>query len=373
MKIAFIGQKGIPARNGGVEKYVENLAINLADKGQEVLVYNRKNYLPDKITDFKGVKIISLPGLRGKNFEAISYNFLACLDVLWRQVDIIHFQSVGPASLIWLVKLFKPRTRVIFTFHCQDYYHQKWGFFARLYLRLGEKIGCLLADKIITISKELTEYVGRRYHKNSIYIPNGADISKNLPVDEIRRWGLDKGNYIVYIGRLVRHKGVHYLIDAYQRLKTDKKLVIVGESAHTDDYVRELRALASANDNIIFIGNQTGQVLAELYSNAYLFIQPSESEGLSIALLEAMGYQTACLASDIRANLEALGQTGFFFTNTNINDLRDKLRFILDNPDKAEIKAVEACERVKKHYNWQDIIATILKVYNGSVLEKTAK
>lgn len=367
MKIAFIGQKGIPAKTGGVERYVERLATNLAASGQEVLVYSRFNDSSDRTHDFQGIKIINLPAWRGKNLEAISHTFLACLDVLHRDVDVIHFQSIGPASLMWLVKLFKPRVPIVFTFHCQDYYHQKWGFFARLYLRFGEKVGCSLADKIITISKELTEYVIREHRCDPIYIPNGANLSPKIPAQEITQWNLADKNYIAYIGRLVRHKGVHYLIDAYQQLKTDKKLVIVGEGAYTDDYVRELHAVAAGNPDIIFTGNQSGRALAELYSNAYLFVQPSESEGLSIALLESMGYKTACLASDIAANLEALGQTGFTFINTNVNDLRDKLRFILDNPEKAEIKAAEAYERVKKEFNWEDIARKVLEVYKSQV------
>ncbi|MFA5000290.1 MAG: glycosyltransferase family 4 protein [Patescibacteria group bacterium] len=363
MKIVFIGQKGIPARTGGVERYVESLASNLTALGQEVLVYSRKAYLPDKIKEYKGAKIITLPALRGKNFEAISHTFFACLDLLWRKVNIIHVQSVGPASLIWLIKLLKPRVPVIFTFHCQDYYHQKWGLFARLYLRFGEWIGCRLADKVITISKELTEYVGRRYGREAIYIPNGATPSEKVSVQEIRRWGLEGNDYFVYIGRLVRHKGVRYLIDAYKRLKTDKKLVIVGEGSYTDDYVRELHAAAEGDDRIIFTGNQTGRALAELYSNAYLFIQPSESEGLSIALLEAMGYKTACLASDIIANIEALGQTGFYFSNKNTDDLEAKLRIALENPEQVAAKAAEGYERIKQEFDWRDIAKKVLAVY----------
>ena len=259
MKIAFIGQKGIPARNGGVERYVESLATNLVNLNQEVFVYNRNNYLPEKITEYKGVKIINLPSCHSKNLEAISHTFLACRHVLRHKVDIIHFQSIGPASLIWLIKLFKPKSVVIFTFHCQDYYHQKWGLFARLYLKFGEKIGCKFADEIITISKELTEYVKNKYQRDSIYIPNGADLVDKLEAQEIKHWGLEAKNYIVYIGRLVRHKDIHNLIIAYEKLKTDKKLVIVGEGAFTDDYVNELHTLAIGNENIIFTGNQDGK------------------------------------------------------------------------------------------------------------------
>ena len=363
MKIAFIGQKGIPAKTGGVERYVERSAVNLAAAGQEVFVYSRNGYLPERLKEYKGVKIINLPGLRGKHFEAISHTFFACLDLIFRRVDVIHFQSIGPASLMWIVKLFKPKTPIVFTFHCQDYYHQKWGWFARLYLRCGERIGCALADRIITISKELTEYVPREFHKNSLYIPNGAAIMGKTPVREIRRWGLEGNDYFVYIGRLVRHKGIQYLIDAYKRLQTDKKLVIVGDGAYTDDYVAELHASAAGHENIIFTGNQTGRTLGELYSNAYLFVQPSESEGLSISLLEAMGYQTACLVSDIRANLEALGEAGFVFANKNVDDLKIKLQAALDSPEAVVTKAADGRQRVKQEFNWEDIAQDVARVY----------
>lgn len=369
MKIVFIGQKGIPAKNGGVERYVESLALNLAEQGQEVFVYSRKNYSLG-LKEYKGVKIISLPSLPGKNFEAISHTFMACLDVLFRKVDVIHFQSIGPASLLWLVKLLKPRTPVVFTFHCQDYYHQKWGGFAKWYLKFGEKVGCLWADKIIVISKELNNYVKNNYKKEAVYIPNGASLNELMPVREIRGFGLEGNDYLVSVSRLVRHKGIQYLIAAYKQLKTDKKLVIVGDGAYTDDYVRELHDLAKGNDNIIFTGNQSGRALAELYSNAYAFVQPSESEGLSIALLEAMSYGRPCVVSDIEANKEALGNTGLIFKDKDVNDLKDKLEYLLNNSNQANTFGAAALERVKLEYNWKNIVASVQKVYNELTLKK---
>lgn len=369
MKIAFIGQKGLPAQNGGVERYVESLALNLVEKGQEIFVYSRRKYSLG-LKEYKGVKIISLPSLPGKNCEAITHTFLACLDLLFRKVDVIHFQSIGPASLLWFVKLLKPRTPIVFTFHCQDYYHQKWGRLAKWYLKFGEKVGCLWADKIIVISKELRAYVAKTYRQEAVYIPNGATVNGIMPVREIRRWGLEENNYLVAISRLVRHKGLQYLIAAYKNLKTDKKLVIVGDGAYTDDYVRELHESAQGNDNIIFTGNQSGRTLAELFSNAYAFIQPSESEGLSIALLEAMSYGRACLVSDIEANKEALADTGLTFVNKNIKDLQDKLEYLLAQPETVMQFGLAAKERVAAEYNWLSIVDQVEKVYNKLTLKK---
>jgi len=366
MKIAFIGQKGIPAKNGGVEKYVESLALQLVRNGQEVLVYSRRNY-SQEIKEYKGIKIIPLPTLPGKNFEAISQTFFACLDLMRRKVDVIHVHSIGPASLILFIKILKPRTPIVFTFQCQDYYHQKWGRLARWYLKFGEKIGCLYADKIITISAELSRYTLEKYKKQSIYIPNGSSINEKTPVRDIRRWGLNEENYFVSISRLVRHKGIHYLIEAYKQLNTDKKLVIVGDSSYTDDYVQELYSLAGDNPNIIFTGNQTSHILRELYSNAFVFVQPSESEGLSLALLEAMSYARPCLVSDIEANTVAIKSAGYVFVNKDVTDLKNKLQLILDNPAEAKAKGEQALERVRKEYNWEDISAKILDIYKSVI------
>jgi len=366
MRIAFIGQKGMPTQNGGVEIYAENLAINLVKRGHEVLTYSRR-YYSGGLKEYKGVRIISVPSWRGKNFEAITNTFFACLDLAFRKVDVINVQAIGPASLIWLLKILKPRTPIIFTFHCQDYHQKKWGAFARAYLKFGERVGCRLADKVITTSQVLNEYTKETYNLDPIYIPYGAFTPEKLPVRDIRRWGLEKDNYITYIGRLVRHKGVHYLIEAFKQIKTDKKLVIVGDSAHTDDYVAELRELAAGDDRIIFTGNQSGSVLKELFSNAYLFVQPSEYEGLSVALLEAMGWQLACLVSDIEQNREGIADCGVTFKNKDVADLRVKLSQLLEQPAEVSRLGQDAAERVKQEYNWNTIVLDIEKAYQAAI------
>jgi glycosyltransferase involved in cell wall biosynthesis len=369
MKIAFIGQKGIPAQTGGVERYVESLALNLAQAGQAVFVYSRFRY-SGRLKEYKGIHILPVISIPGKNLEAISQTFFACLSTAFRKFDVIHFQSIGPSSLLWLAKLLNPCTPIVFTFHCQDYYHQKWGSFARWYLKLGENIACHLADKIVAISKELEIYIAKNHRKESLYIPNGANLRERVAVQDIRRFGLEGDDYIVAISRLVRHKGLHHLIRAYQKIDSKKKLVIVGDSAHTDDYAEELRLLADNNPNIIFTGNQTGRPLAELFSNAHLFVQPSESEGLSISLLEAMSYGLPCLASDIPANKEALEDNGYFFQNASVDDLKEKLEKIL-SLDESELKekGEKAKNRVRQEYDWQGISQKILRLYKDLKVE----
>ena len=367
MKIAFIGQKGIPTKTGGVERYTENLALNMVRQGHEVFVYARSSYNTEKLTEYQGVKIITTPSLASKNLDAITSTFFACLDLIRRKYDIIHFQSIGPASLLWLAKIFSPRTKIVFTFHCQDYYHQKWGRFARLYLKFGEIIGNKLADEVLTVSKSLAIYARENYHNQAICIPSSAQINELLPANDIKQWNLEKDSYIVSIGRLIRHKGIHYLIEAYKNIKTDKKLVIVGDGAYTDDYVKELHDLAGDNQNIIFTGNQTGNTLKELFSNAVIFVQSSESEGLSFALIEAMSYARPCLVSDIDSNREALADTGVFFKDKDIKDLGEKLQNMLDKPELlAQIGSAELV-RVKNEYDAEKTTKQVLDLYNKTL------
>ena len=373
MKIAFIGQKGIPSRFGGVEKHVEDLSRRLAAGGHEVLVYTRPNYTDPNLKDFQGVKLISLPSIGTKHLDAITHTFRVILDVAFRQVDLIHFHSIGPSSLIWLVKLLKPNTPVIATFHAQCYYHQKWGSFARAYLKFGELVCVKLADRTIAVSRTLQRYAFEKYAQLIDYAPNGVEIFYPAATDRLAGWGLEANGYIVAVSRLVRHKGLHYLIQAYKELSTEKKLVIIGDGAYTDQYVEELKALAYGDERIIFTGNQTGEEMIQLFANAYLFVQPSESEGLSIALLEAMAFGRAVLISDIPENQEAAGEHSLVFKNKSIINLRERLLELISNPAIVMENGRANRERVREHYNWNEITAEIERVYQQALTENQAK
>lgn len=369
MKIAFIGQKGIPAKTGGVEKHVEEFLLHLAARQQTIYAYVRRGYAGD-LKEYKGIKLVALPFIKGKNVEAISHTLFSILHSAFYKFDIIHFQSIGPASLLWLAKLLHPRTPIVFTFHCQDYYHKKWGFLARWYLKIGEITGCRLSDQTLTISHALTSYSNEHYHNSPIYMPSGIIQSPILPVNQIRQWGLDKDNYIFAASRLIRHKGLHYLIKAYKELNLDKKLVIAGDSAYTDDYVKELKDLAAGDDNIVFVGHQGGSVLSELYANSYLFVQPSEYEGLSMGLLEAMSYGLPCLASDIPANLEAMNNLGLIFKDKDVDDLRDKLEYACQNKEELKKQGLALQKRTQEEYNWNKIADSVLDIYRNLLNKK---
>lgn len=363
MKIYFIGQKGIPSIGGGIETYVEGLATNLAARGEEVSVYTRPYYTPAKRRNYRGVRLISLPSVRTKHLDAITHCWRASWDVVRRDADIVYYQNIGPALTCWIPRLFS-KAKVVSIFQTEDYLHKKWGWFARLSLHLGEFLMILFSHEVIAVTRKMVDYIGRKHHRRAHLITNAVEVKKLAGSRQIKRlWGLERDNYIVSISRLVRHKRIHDLIQAYNGLRTRKKLVIVGGGAFTDDYVDELKTLAAGNKNIIFTGNQTGSVLAELFSNAYLFVQPSETEGLSLALLEAMSYKRAVLISDIEENLEAASGLAAVFRTGDIADLRDKLSKLLKRPALVREMGEEGRKRIVRNFSCSIISRDIQRLF----------
>ena len=376
MKIAFIGQKGIPAKSGGVEKHVEEIAIRLAEKDNDVFVYVRNNYTPKDLMEYKGVRLIHLPTISTKHLDAISHTFFATLHALFQDYDVIHYHSIGPTSLSFLIRIFKRKTALIATYHCQDYFHQKWNWLARTYLHFGEVITSIVPHKTIAVSKILGEYISKKFKKDPVVIPNGMNVFPTSGSQYLLKWNLQKSGYVLSVGRLIKHKGVAYLIEAFKNLEDkhltrDKKLVIVGDGFYTDNYVKELKDLARGRENIIFTGAQTGEALRQLFSHCYCFVQPSESEGLSLTLLEAMGYGKTILSSDIEENLQALNkEISFSFHSSDVNDLEQKLVFMINNPTLMKTMGEKAKDKAWEEFSWNKIVSQTETVYLNALSKK---
>lgn len=377
MKIAFIGQKGIPAVSGGVEKHVEKLAVHLVSQGQEVFVYVRDHYTDPRLAEYEGVKLIHLPSIRTKHLDTITHTLFATLHALFQPYDIIHYHSIGPSVLSIILRVFKPKARVIATFHSRDYFHKKWNRFARLCLRFAEYLTCVIPEKTIVISETLAEYAKERYRKNDfILIPNGADVAPETKPKLLQEWGLRPERYILSVSRLIEHKGIHYLIKAFQALERQNKvpnnfkLVIVGTHAETPEYEKYLQVMSEGCPNIVFLGEQRGEKLAAVFAHAALFVQPSEDEGLSVALLEAMGYGLCPIVSDIPANLEAIRNgCGVSFPSKDVEALERELAYYINRPEEAGLIGSLAKRRAEEEYSWEAIAKKTLETY-GDLLEK---
>lgn len=373
MKIALIGQKGIPALSGGVEKHVEKLATRLAAKGHGVYVYVRSHYTDPALTEYQGVTLIHLPSIRTKHFDALTHTFLATMHALFQDYDILHYHSIGPSVLSVIPRIFRPRTRVIATFHSRDYFHKKWNRIAQFLLQWAEKITCTVPEKTIVIGETLRQYAEAEYQKPFICIPNGAEVAHTTDTAALHQWKLRPQRYLLAVSRLVAHKGIHYLIKAFNELEDTNqipnnfKLVIAGAPANTEDYAAFLRFLIRHRPNVLLVGEQTGAALETLFSHAYLFVQPSEDEGLSIALLEAMGHGLMPVASNIPANREVVGETGALFPSQDVESLKKTLAYFLTRPNEVRDFGKRAEARVGAHYSWDAIAERTLEVYEEAV------
>ncbi len=368
-RVAMIGHKFIPSRDGGVEVVVSNLAPNLAEAGFDVTCYNRTNKQFKKLRktgalmkDYHGVHLVWTPTVDHRGLAAMTSSIIATVMASFSRVDLIHYHTEGPCVLCWLPRLFGKK--VVVTIHGLDHMRQKWGKFASAYIMQGEKAAVRHANSIIVLSRGVQEYFQEKYGRETVLIPNGIDPAEIRPASEItKQFGLASRDYILFLGRLVPEKGIHYLIKAYQMLHTDKKLVIVGGTSDTDDYVRQLYAMAGDTPNIIFTGFQEGIVAEELYSNSYLYVLPSDLEGMPLTLLEAMNYGCCCVTSDIGECADVMDGCGFTFPRGNVEALRETLQDLCDHPDRAEAYRNEARRVVSSKYTWQEITMQTDELY----------
>lgn len=366
MKIAMIGQKGIATGAGGVERHVEEIAIRLAKEGHKVTVYYRSTFLDKDIKVYRGVELKKIKTINIRSLDAIIYTFKATINSLITGYDIYHYHALGPASLSFIPKLFGKK--VIVTVHGLDWQRKKWGKFGKCYLKFGEFITGKFAHNVISVSNNLREYFIEKYEnrneKNTLFIPNGVNREEKLKPNIIKEYGLYEDNYILYLGRLVPEKGIHYLIEAYNKIQCNTKLVIAGGSSFTDNYIKALEFLSKQDKNIIFTGNVSGDLLRELYSNCLFYILPSDIEGMPLSILEALSYGKYCLVSDIKENVGVINSDilGSTFKNSNVDDLREKILDIITKKLYMG-KEKERQKNIEEKYNWDIIVKDTIDVY----------
>lgn len=360
MKIAMVGQKGLPATYGGVERHVEELAMRLVRRGHEVAVYSRMHYARAR-GSHRGVRIIRHPTLKTKHLDAISHCTIASLDVLFRECDIVHYHALGPSIFSGMPRLLGKKTVV--TVHGLDWQRDKWGSFAKGFLRFCERPAIHFPDRTIVVSKTLRKYFRERYGKETTFIPNGTLIPERRGPNKLKRHGLEAGRYILFVGRLVPEKGCHFLLDAWSRLETDRKLVIVGGSSFSDEYVESLKRKAAADDRVIMMDYVYGDFLEELWSNAYFVVQPSVMEGLSIALLEALSFGKCVVVSDIPENLEVVEDCAIPFRSQDASDLREKMASLLGDPARVGSFEERCRAHIRDHYSWEVVVDALEAVY----------
>ncbi|MGM9551708.1 MAG: glycosyltransferase family 4 protein [Clostridia bacterium] len=362
MKIAVIGHKRIPSRDGGVEIVVEELCTRFVKRGHEVTCYSRSRKEYEKIKEYKGIKIKPVLTIDIRGIAAMTSSLFASIRAAFGCYDVVHFHAEGPSAMCWLPKLFGKK--IVVTIHGLDWQRSKWGGFATKYLLFGEKMAVKFADEIIVLSKNVKEYFKNTYNRDTVFISNGIEKPVCAEAKTItEKWNLTKDSYILYLGRIVPEKGITYLIDAYLKLNTDKKLVIAGGSSDTDVFLEEIKDICKHNDNIVFTDFVVGQELDELYSNAYVYVLPSDLEGMPMSLLEAMSYGNCCVVSDIPECAEVVEDKAVVFKKGNVGELAKKLQQLCDDEELVSNYKKDASDYICKKYNWDDVVDKTLELY----------
>ena len=369
LNIAMLGHKRIPSREGGIEIVVEKLSTRMVKLGHQVTCFNRKGHHVSgsefdgsQLSEYEGVKLKQVWTLDKKGLAAMTSSLSAAIKSAFGKYDVVHFHAEGPCAMLWIPKLFGKRC--IATIHGIDWQRAKWGGFASKYIKFGEKVAAKYADEIIVLSEGVQKYFMDTYGRKTVFIPNGVNrpiIREPQLIKE--KFRLNKDSYILFLGRLVPEKGISYLIEAFKQIDTDKKLVIAGGSSDTDEFLCELKKLAKNDKRILFTGFVQGQLLEELYSNAYVYALPSDLEGMPLSLLEAMSYGNCCVVSDIAECAEVVEDKAVVFQKSNVEQLEEKLQDLCDHPEKVQSYKDSASDFICRKYNWDDVVNRTIALY----------
>lgn len=366
MKIVVTGTRGIPNIMGGVETHCEELFPRMVERGYDVTLIRRSNYVKDDLHEWKGVKLVTIPSPKKKSFEAIIHTFRAINEAKKLGADVLHIHAIGPALLVPYAKLLG--MKVVFTHHGPDYDRDKWGFAAKTILKMGERMGCMFADDVIVISNVIKNLIARKYGrtKNVHLIYNGVSEPEICDYPEyFKELGIEKGKYILGICRFVPEKNLHHLVEAYRQLivKNEKlieqgyKLVLAGDTDFEDEYSLGLKQMAREN-GVVLTGFIKGRKLHSLLTNCCCYCLPSSHEGLPIALLEAMSYGVKVVVSDIPANLGVGLPKDDYFHCGNVDELSEKLGKIIEAP-------LQHVDYDMSKYDWDQIADEVGGVYQG--------
>lgn len=372
LNIAMLGHKYIPSREGGIEVVVGELSTRLVEEGCSITCYNRFNdRVQSKKTDveieseYKGVRLKIVPTIRRKGLAAVTSSFFATVYAAFGNYEVVHIHAEGMAAFCWLPRLFGKK--VIVTVHGLDWQRAKWKRgIASKYIHFGEKVAVKYAHEIIVLSRNTQKYFEAVYNRKTHFIPNGVSRPKNADAKLIKeKFDLEKDSYILYLGRLVPEKGEHYLIEAFKKLKTNKKLVIAGGASDSDEYEKKLKKMALEDKRIIFTSFVKGRLLAELYSNAYVYCLPSDLEGMPLSLLEAMSYGNCCVVSNINECVEVVEDKAIIFEKGNIEALTEILSKLIEDKEKVEMYRKDIADFICNKYNWENVIKKTLDLYKN--------
>lgn len=352
MRIAILGTRGIPASYGGFETFAEHLATRLTARGHEVTVYCRAHYVSPRQLKYHGVRLIVLPTIRHKYFDTVIHTFLSSLHAVPRRFDAALICNAANAPFAPFLRL--TGTPVAINVDGLEHKRKKWNWLGRRYYLLAERLATILPNVTITDAQVIHDYYKVRYNAPSTMIAYGSEVERRPDRDSVRRWRVEPNRYVLYVSRLEPENNAHLVIDAFKKVRTAYRLLVVGDAPYARDYIADLKMRARGDKRIIFTGFVFGQDYRALQQNAYCYVHATEVGGTHPALLEAMGYGNCVLTLATPENIEAIGNAGIAYADEA--DLVDKLQRVLRDGSLVHGYRHRAQSRVQRRYDWEKVV-----------------
>ncbi|MHA1380851.1 MAG: glycosyltransferase family 4 protein [Candidatus Helarchaeota archaeon] len=350
---------------GGAETFGEELYPRLAQRGHRVVVYCRKYIGENKRypKSYKSLKLIHFPTIKKQGIDTLIHSFLCTFHIIiFNTGKIIHIHNGGNSIWVPFLRLF--RKKCFIGIDGLDWNRKRWPIFVRLYLKITNYLAFKFSNKVIVDNIFVQRYYLEKHGVELDYIPYGVNIRKIKTKNILDKLKIKKDKYILFVGRFIKEKGVHYLIRAFEKVETDFNLVLVGDNLFDKKWVNKLKS--TEDKRIIFTGYMYGHYVDELIQNCYLYVQPSDVEGLSPVILRVMGFGKCVLSSDIPENKFLVENNGYLFKNGNIESLRDRLQILIKNEKDVKQRGRYSQKFVKKNFSWDEITKHYLKIFSTS-------
>ena len=359
MKIAIMGIRGIPANYGGFETFIEEMAPRLVEKGHDVTVYGRANMIQCADEYYKGVRIRILPTISHKYLDTVAHTCVCVLYSFFHRYDVVFICNSANAIFTIVPRIMGKPT--VLNVDGLEWKRQKWNRAGRAFYRISEFLATICPTAIVTDAREVEKYYLKKFGASSTFIPYGAPEQPVTTRDALDQLGLSPGEYILYVSRMEPENNAHRVVEAFEQVRTDRKLVMVGDAPYSSEYIKRLRS--TKDERIIFTGYVFGNAYRELQSHAYFYVQATEVGGTHPALLEGMGYGNCILANDVPEHREVLGSAGILFSSTDNGDLAKKMQRLCDDPGEVEKYRKRIERTVRKKYSWQSVTDEYEKLF----------
>jgi glycosyltransferase involved in cell wall biosynthesis len=349
MRIAFLGIRGVPARYGGFETFAEQLGKRLVARGHAVTVYGRSGWVPRRMASYSGMRIIRLPAPRSKYLETVVHSLFAAADAAFRRYDVVYV--CNSANIPAVMLLMVARKTVVLNVDGLEWQRAKWNSLGKAYYRLCAAVAARLPIHVVTDARVIQEHYRAAYGRETEYFPYGTELERVPDDAEVRRHGLEPGEYVLYVSRLEPENNAHVVIEAFRGVRTTRILAVVGDAPYASDYIAGLKA--TTDDRVRFLGGVYGRGYRALQSGAAAYVQATEVGGTHPALVEAMGFGNAIVANDVPEHREVLGDTGLFYRQPD--ELAACLQSVLDDSSLADSLRKRARQRAESRFHWDRV------------------